>query len=234
MSLAATRRFGRPPRPPLRPWTVTFDGMVEQERQVGIDDLFKAMQPFEERVYRHRCVEAWAMTVPWSGFPMRKLVEYAKPLSSAKYVRMQTFQDPEVAPGQRQYWYPWPYVEGLTIAEATNEQRLWGPDSMASRCRNRTARRCGWSFPEIRFQVDQVDRAVHLHRPTALVVLEELQSAEYGFWANVNPKVPHPRWSQATERLLGSDERVPTQLYNGYGEFVAELYSGLKGERLYM
>jgi len=97
----------------IRPWTVVFDGMVEEERTVDIDTLIRAM-PLEERVYRHRCVEAWAMTVPWSGFQMSHLVDYARPLSGARYVRMETFQD-DSAPGFRQFWYPWPYVEGLTM-----------------------------------------------------------------------------------------------------------------------
>ena len=104
----------------LRPWTMKIDGMVEAPREIGLDDLIR-MMPLEERLYRHRCVEAWSMAIPWSGFPFAKLVELAKPLSSAKYVRMETFLDPSVAPGQKQSWYPWPYVEGLTIAEATNE-----------------------------------------------------------------------------------------------------------------
>src|SRR5260370_11732051 len=104
----------------LRPWTVKIDGMVEKPQAIGLDDLLRKM-PLEERLYRHRCVEAWSMAIPWAGFPFAKLVELAKPLSSAKYVRMETFLDPAIAPGQKQSWYPWPYVEGLTIAEATNE-----------------------------------------------------------------------------------------------------------------
>ena len=105
---------------PIRPWTVTIGGMVEKPMQIGIDDLLAKM-PLEERVYRHRCVEAWSMAVPWSGFPMKKLVEMARPLSDAKYVKMTTFENIKVAIGQRESWYPWPYVEGLTIEEATNE-----------------------------------------------------------------------------------------------------------------
>src|SRR6516164_10626735 len=104
----------------LRPWTIKIDGMVEKPQEVGIDDLIRKM-PLEERLYRHRCVEAWSMAIAWSGFPLAKLVQLAAPLSSAKYVRMETFLDTSVAPGQRQSWYPWPYVEGLTIAEAANE-----------------------------------------------------------------------------------------------------------------
>src|SRR5205814_7701017 len=104
----------------IRPWNVVLDGMVEKPLTIGFDDLVRKM-PLEERLYRHRCVEAWSMAVPWSGFPMKALVDLAKPLGSAKYVEMQTFMDPKMAPGQRQFFYPWPYTEGLTIAEATNE-----------------------------------------------------------------------------------------------------------------
>src|SRR5262245_30404366 len=104
---------------PIRPWTVTIDGQVEQPLTLAIDDLLKKM-PLEERLYRHRCVEAWSMAVPWSGFPLKALVDLARPLSAAKYLRMETFMNPEVAEGQRASWYPWPYIEGLTIAEATN------------------------------------------------------------------------------------------------------------------
>src|SRR6187431_2994730 len=100
----------------IRPWTIKIDGMVEKPFEIGIDDLVRKF-PIEERLYRHRCVEAWGMAVPWSGFPMAKLVELAKPLSSATYVRMETFLDKSIAPGQKQSWFPWPYVEGLTIPE---------------------------------------------------------------------------------------------------------------------
>jgi sulfoxide reductase catalytic subunit YedY len=105
---------------PIRPWTVTIDGMVEKPLTIGIDDLLAKM-PLEERLYRHRCVEAWSMTVPWSGFAMKALVDFAKPLSSAKYVQMTSFQNPDVAEGQQANWYPWPYIEGLTMAEATTD-----------------------------------------------------------------------------------------------------------------
>ena len=110
---------------PLRPWTVRIDGMVERPFDIGIDDLLRKMQ-LEERLYRHRCVEAWSMAVPWSGFPLRALVDLAAPLASAKYVKMVTFENSEVAGGQRANWYPWPYVEGLTIEEATHELAFLG------------------------------------------------------------------------------------------------------------
>ena len=220
-------------RLPIRPWQVRIEGMVEKPFTIDIDDLLKRM-PLEERLYRHRCVEAWSMAVPWSGFPMKALVDFAKPLSSTKYLQMETFHDPAVAPGQRQSWYPWPYVEGLTIAEATNELAflvtgIYGkPLPRQNGAPLRLAVPWKYGFKSIKSIVRFVftDK-----RPKSF--WEGLNSSEYGFWANVNPNVPHPRWSQATERVLGTDERVPTRIYNGYGEFVADLYQGKDNERLF-
>ena len=219
---------------PIRPWTVTLDGMVEKPIEIGIDDLLAKM-PLEERLYRHRCVEAWSMAVPWSGFPLRALVEFAKPLASAKYVKMVSFLDPKNAPGQKARWYPWPYIEGLTIAEATNELAfmatgLYGkpmPKQNGAPLRLAVPWKYGFKSTKglVRFEFTD-------ERPVSF--WEEIQGKEYGFWANVNPEVPHPRWSQETERVLGRSERVPTLLYNGYGEFVASLYEGMEGERLFM
>jgi methionine sulfoxide reductase catalytic subunit len=218
----------------VRPWTVTLGGMVEQEQTLDVDDLLRKM-PLEERVYRHRCVEAWSMAVPWSGFPLRALVELARPLGSAKYLRMETFLDPETASGQKQFWYPWPYVEGLTMAEATHElafiaSGLYGkPIAPQNGAPLRLAVPWKYGFKSIKSIVrftftDQ--------RPKSF--WEEIQGTEYGFWANVNPEVPHPRWSQAEETPLGSSTKVPTVLFNGYGEFVADLYKGLESEPLFM
>ena len=218
----------------IRPWSVTFDGLVEEERTVDIDTLIRAM-PLEERLYRHRCVEAWSMAVPWSGFPMSALVDYARPLGSARYVRMETFEDSDIAPGQRQFWYPWPYIEGLTIEEATNELAfmvtgMYGrpvPKQNGAPLRLAVPWKYGFKSTKsiVRFTFTE-------ERPVSF--WEELAPQEYGFWANVNPDVPHPRWSQATERVLGTNERVPTLLYNGYQEFVGYLYAGLEDEPLFM
>ena len=188
---------------PIRPWTVAIDGMVEKPVTIGIDDLLAKM-PLEERLYRHRCVEAWSMTVPWSGFALKALVEFAKPQSGAQYVQMTSFENPDVAEGQQANWYPWPYIEGLTMAEATNDLAFLVTGAY------------GKPVPK------QNGAPLRLATPW-----------KYGFWANVNPEVPHPRWSQAYERVLGSDERVPTLLFNGYGEYVAGLYKDLQNERLY-
>jgi methionine sulfoxide reductase catalytic subunit len=217
----------------LRPWTVKIDGMVSEPIEIGLDDLLAKM-PLEERLYRHRCVEAWSMAIPWSGFPMAKLIELAQPLSSAKYVKMETFLDREVASGQRASWYPWPYVEGLTMAEATNELAFlvtgaYGkPVSKSQGAPLRLAVPWKYGFKSIK-------SITHFtftdQRPRTF--WEALQASEYGFWANVNPQVPHPRWSQASEELIGIGERRPTLLFNGYAEYVAPLYQGLESERLW-
>ncbi|HVJ54749.1 MAG TPA: protein-methionine-sulfoxide reductase catalytic subunit MsrP [Aliidongia sp.] len=218
---------------PIRPWAVKLDGMVEKEQTLGIDDLLKRVQ-LEERLYRHRCVEGWSMAVPWTGFPLKALVDIAKPLSGAKYLRMETFMNPDIAPGQTQFFYPWPYVEGLTMAEATNELAflvtgMYGkpvPKQDGAPIRLVTPWKYGFksikSIVRFSFVAD---------RPKSY--WQALQSSEYGFWANVNPEVPHPRWSQATERVLGTNERRPTLLYNGYAEQVASLYADMKGERIF-
>jgi sulfoxide reductase catalytic subunit YedY len=218
----------------VQPWTITIDGLVEKEQTLAVDDLLKRM-PLEERVYRLRCVEAWSMAVPWSGFPLKALVDLAQPLGSARCLRMETFQDPDVASGQRQFWYPWPYIEGLTMAEATHELAfiatgLYGkPMPKQNGAPLRLAVPWKYGFKSIK---SIVRFTFTEERPRSF--WEEIQGNEYGFWANVNPEVPHPRWSQANEEPLGLGRKVPTVIYNGYGEFVADLYKGLEAEPLFM
>lgn len=218
----------------LRPWTVTIDGLVEKPLTLDAEELIRRM-PLEERIYRHRCVEAWSMIVPWTGFPLRALVELARPLAAAKYLRMETFMEPDTAPGQRQFWYPWPYVEGLTIAEATHELAfiatgLYGePLAKQNGAPIRLVVPWKYGFKSIK---SIVRFTFTEERPRTF--WQEVVPHEYGFWANVNPEVPHPRWSQAQERLLGTGEMVPTLLFNGYAEWVAGLYRGLEGEALFM
>jgi sulfoxide reductase catalytic subunit YedY len=218
----------------IRPWAIKIDGMVDKAMTVDIDDLLKRM-PLEERLYRHRCVEAWSMAVPWSGFPLAALVAMAKPLGSAKYLKMTTFQDPGMAPGQNQFFYPWPYVEGLTMAEATNELSFMVTGMYGKPVPKQDGAPLRLAIPW-KYGFKSVKSIVHFEftdkRP--LSYWEQLAANEYGFWANVNPEVPHPRWSQETERMLGSDKRVPTLMWNGYGEYVAAIYDGLKGEKLFM
>ncbi len=218
---------------PIRPWTVKIDGMVEKPMEVGIDDFIRKMT-LEERTYRHRCVEAWSMAIAWTGFPFRKLVDFARPLGSAKFVEMQTFNNPKVAPGLRQSWYPWPYIEGLTIAEATNEVCFLATGCYGHPIDKQHGAPLRLTVPW-KYGFKSIKSIVRFtftdKRPKGM--WEALQPSEYGFWANVNPKVPHPRWSQATEELIGTGERRPTLLFNGYGEYVADIYKGLEKERLW-
>ena len=215
-------------------WTIKIDGMVEKEMTIGIEDLIAKM-PIEERIYRHRCVEAWSMVVPWIGFPLSALVKAAGPLSGAKYVQFQTFQDPDTARGQRQHWYPWPYTEGVTMAEATNDLSLMVVGAYGKVLHKPFGAPIRLHLPwKYGFKhIKSIDRITFTDkRPVSF--WEELQAKEYGFWANVNPEVSHPRWSQASERVLGSDERIPTLLFNGYGDEVASLYTDNDaGERLW-
>jgi sulfoxide reductase catalytic subunit YedY len=217
-----------------RPWAVTFDGMVEEEKTVDIDTLIRSMQ-LEERVYRHRCVEAWSMVIPWTGFPLSALVDFARPLGSAKYVVFQTFEDPDMAPGQSQFWYPWPYTEGVTMAEAENDLGFIVTGTYGKPMANQFGAPLRLHLPwKYGFKSIKSIVRVTLTDEKPMTFWEELVPSEYGFWANVNPEVDHPRWSQATERVLGTNDRIPTELYNGYAEQVAGLYEGMEGERLFL
>ncbi|MED6311404.1 MAG: protein-methionine-sulfoxide reductase catalytic subunit MsrP, partial [Pseudomonadota bacterium] len=215
----------------------TFDGLVEKQMAVDFDTLIRHM-PLEERLYRFRCVEAWSMAIPWSGFPMKALVDFAKPLSGAKYVVMETAQQKENMPGLKQFWYPWPYTDGLTIEEATHELAfiatgMYGkPIPRQNGAPLRLAVPWKYGFKNIKSLV----RFTFTDKQP-VGYWEKIQGKEYGFWANVNPKVDHPRWTQSSERVLGSEKRVPTLLFNGYAEEVAGLYAGMEkklGKRLFM
>lgn len=178
------------------------------------------------------------MVVPWTGFPLKDLVALSKPLSAAKYVRLETFLNPEMAPGQQPSFLaasmPWPYVEGLTIAEAANDLAFmvtgaYGKPvakSMGAPIRLHLPWKYGFKSIKSIVRFSFTDK-----RPKGM--WEALQPSEYGFWANVNPQVPHPRWSQASEEIIGTGERKPTLLFNGYSEYVADLYKGLDSERLW-
>ena len=218
----------------IRPWTVKIDGLVEKPIEIGIDDLIRKMT-LEERTYRMRCVEAWSMAIAWTGFPVAKLVDFARPLGSAKYLRMETFMDPKMAPGQRQRWYPWPYIEGLSMAEATNDLAFLATGAYGHPMVKQHGAPLRLAVPW-KYGFKSIKSIVRFsfteERPKGM--WESLQAAEYGFWANVNPAVAHPRWSQATEEVIGTGERRPTLLFNGYGEYVADIYKGMEGsERLW-
>ena len=215
------------------PWTVTIDGMVEKEIKIDAHDLIRQM-PLEERLYRHRCVEAWSMAVPWSGFPLKALLDFARPLGSAKYLKMETFVDSDVASGQRAFWYPWPYVEGLRMDEAQNELAFIATGLYGKPIPKQNGAPLRLVVPW-KYGFKSVKSVVRFHFTDEMPVSfwMEVQGSEYGFWANVNPGVPHRRWSQAEERLIGTDERRPTLIYNGYGEQVAHLYEGMPQKKLF-
>ena len=184
------------------------------------------MGKIEERIYRHRCVEAWAMTLPWSGFEFSKLIDFAKPLHNAKYVRIETFFDPKIARGQKQSWYPWPYVEGLTIQEAYNPLSFIATGIYGKNLPKQNGAPLRLVLPwKYGFKSIKSIRKISFTDVKPISFWEQLQPNEYGFWANVNPNVRHPRWSQQNEKLIGDEiDIVPTKIFNGYGEYVAHLY----------
>jgi sulfoxide reductase catalytic subunit YedY len=209
-----------------RPWTIEITGRVEKPFTLDVETLVKRI-PIEERLYRHRCVEAWAMAVPWSGLPMRDFIALAKPLGSARYLRMVSFHQPKQAPGvASQSWYPWPYFEALRLDEATNELALLGTGiyghplikQHGAPLRLVTPWKYGYKSIKsiVRFEFTEKQPQTFWN---------QVAPDEYGFLSNVNPAAPHPRWSQAREKLIGTGREVPTQPFNGYGEYVARLYS---------
>lgn len=208
------------------PWTVEVTGLVSKPRVYEVDELLRRF-PLEERLYRHRCVEAWAMAVPWTGFPLKAFIDFVQPTSKAKFVRFVSFNKPEEAPGMReQSWYPWPYFEGISMAEATNELAMlvtgvFGhelPRQMGAPMRLVVPWKYGYKSIKSIVKIEFTDK-----QPATF--WNTLAPNEYGFVSNVDPKVPHPRWSQAYERMIIDGERRPTLPYNGYGEFVAYLYA---------
>jgi len=211
----------------VSPWRITIDGLVARDMTLDVDELIRRM-PLEERLYRLRCVEAWSMTIPWTGFPLAELVKFAEPTSGARYLRMETFMDAEVAPGQTQPWNPWPYVEGLALEEATNELALIAVGTYGHTALKQHGAPLRLVVPW-KYGFKSIKSIVRFtftdERPVSF--WEELQGTEYKFWANVNPEVPHPRWSQAEEEILHTGETVPTRIYNGYAEQVAYLYKDM-------
>lgn len=213
------------------PWTLTIDGDVETPITMDIDTLMNRM-PMQERVYRHRCVEAWSMVVPWVGFPLKDLVAMAAPLSKARYVRFETFFDTDTAPEQKASWYPWPYTEGITINEATNDLAMIVVGAYGKVLHKQFGAPLRLHLPwKYGFKSIKSISKITFTTRKPKSFWETLNGREYGFWANVNPEVDHPRWSQATEKPLGQNDRIPTQLFNGYGEQVAGMYAGMEGDR---
>lgn len=211
----------------IDPWKLKVTGLVNNPKTYDIDDLVRRF-PLEERLYRFRCVETWAMAVPWTGFPFSRLIEEVDPKPEAKYIRLVTVYRPDEMPGIRsQPHYPWPYFEALRIDEAMNELTLmvtgiYGkpvPKQNGAPIRLITPWKYGLKSIKSIVEIEFTKK-----RPATL--WNRVAPREYGWYSNVNPKRPHPRWSQATDRLIPDGARRPTLLYNGYQEFVASLYKG--------
>ena len=220
------------------PWTVEITGLVGKPAKFDVNDLVTQMGGVEQRVYRHRCVEAWSMVIPWDGFPLAKLVALAEPKPGARFLKFTSFFDPKSAPGQREGNLEYPYVEGLRLDEATNELAfiatgIYGksiPNQNGAPLRLVTPWKYGFkgakSLAKIEFVAKQPRNTWNIMAPD-----------EYGFYANVNPHVDHPRWSQASERVIGGasvfGSRQRTLMFNGYEPQVAGLYKGLDLEKNY-
>ena len=208
------------------PWPIQISGLCEKPMTIDAAELMDTM-PLEERIYRFRCVEAWGMIVPWTGFPLSKLIEKAKPKSEAKFIRFETVNRPDQMPGIRQLPnYPWPYFEGLRMDEAMHPLTfvatgIYGkpmPKQHGAPIRLVVPWKYGYKSIKSIVKIEFIDK-----QPKTF--WETLQAKEYPFESNVNPAVPHPRWSQATERIIDTGDRVRTKPFNGYGEQVAKLYT---------
>ena len=212
------------------PWNVTISGEAEVTGTFSLEDILKP-QALEERVYRMRCVEAWSMIVPWVGFPLADLVKRFKPTSKAKYVEFKTLYDPKQMPGQRSRVLAWPYVEGLRMDEATNPLALMAVGLYGKAIPNQNGAPLRLIVPwKYGFKGIKAIVGIKFTESMPRTTWALSGPDEYGFFANVNPAVDHPRWSQATERHIGGslfDQRRPTLPFNGYGAQVASLYSGM-------
>jgi sulfoxide reductase catalytic subunit YedY len=212
---------------PTRPWTVRIDGECENPGELDVGDLM-ARFPSQERIYRLRCVEAWSMVIPWQGFPLKDLMAWVQPTSKAKFLEFTTLYDPDQMPGQRSRVLDWPYVEGLRMDEALHPLTL-----MATGLYDQTLP--GQNGAPIRLVVPWKYGFKSIKSIVRIRLVEDMPRTtwnmaaprEYGFYANVNPEVDHPRWSQARERRIGEFRRRPTLPFNGYADEVASLYSGM-------
>ena len=207
------------------PWEVEVSGLVNKPRTFNPDDFYKLM-PVEERLYRFRCVEAWAMAVPWTGFPLKALIDLVEPKSSATHIAMTTFYKPFTAQGQLAFWRPWPYTEALTLEEAANELAfmalgIYGrplPKQHGAPVRLVIPWKYGFKSIKSIVKIEVID-----YRPPTF--WNTVLPLEYSFEANVDPTIPHPRWPQAREKMIGTNTVRATRLYNGYGKYVAHLYT---------
>jgi sulfoxide reductase catalytic subunit YedY len=215
------------------PWTVEVYGLINKPTTFGMEDLLSNFTQ-EERIYRLRCVEAWSMVIPWTGFTLASLLKEVEPTSDAKYVRFETVYRPEEMPGQKSPFYPWPYQEGLRLDEAMNDLTLLATGLYGQPMPNPNGAPIRLVVPwKYGFKSIKSITKIELVAEEPSTLWSMVGPNEYGFYSNVNPEVPHPRWSQATERRVGELGRRPTLMFNGYGEQVAHLYEGMDLEKYY-
>jgi len=216
-----------------RPWAVRVDGEVNRHEVIDVDTLLHRF-PLEERVYRMRCVEAWSMVIPWVGFPLGDLLRRAEPTSRGKYVAFTTLLDPEQMPEQRQGVLDWPYVEGLRIDEAMHPLAILAVGLYGKALPNQNGAPLRLVVPwKYGFKGIKSIVRISLVESEPPTTWNLAAPNEYGFYANVNPAVDHPRWSQATERRIGEFRRRPTLPFNGYADQVASLYAGMDLRRYF-
>ena len=210
-----------------RPWSLSVEGLVGKPARFEIDDLLKRF-PLEDRIYRLRCVEAWSMVIPWVGFPLAALLKQVDPLGSAKFVEFKTLLDPSQMPGQRREVLDWPYIEGLRLDEAMHPLTLLAVGLYGEVLPNQNGAPIRLVVPwKYGFKSIKSIVSIRLTEKAPITSWMKAGPSEYGFFANVNPDVDHPRWSQAKERPIGSFFKKPTLLFNGYANEVASMYSGL-------
>jgi len=219
-----------------RPWSIEIEGHAETTGTVNLEDFVKPFE-LEERIYRMRCVEAWSMVIPWVGIPLAAVLKRFKPTSNAKYVTFETAYRPEQMPGQRARVLDWPYREGLTIAEAMNPLTILAVGVYGEVLPNQNGAPLRLVVPwKYGFKGIKSIVKIGFSEKQPKTSWEMANSREYGFYANVNPEVDHPRWSQARERRIGAGffaDKIPTQMFNGYAEHVAHLYDGLDLQKNY-
>ncbi len=214
------------------PWAVEVGGLVRTPKTFGLEDLLNF--PHEERIYRLRCVEAWSMVIPWQGFELRHLLEAVEPMASAKYVRFETVYRPEEMPGLNAPYYPWPYSEGLRLDEALHPLTILATGLYGQAMPNQNGAPIRLVVPwKYGFKSIKSIVKIELTEEEPATLWSAIAPNEYGFYANVNPQVDHPRWSQATERRIGEFSRRETLMFNGYAEQVAGLYDGMDLAKYY-
>lgn len=214
---------------PTDPWTIEVTGLVHKPLKLGLEDILRRF-PQEERIYRLRCVEGWSMVIPWQGFPLRNLLLLAEPKREARFVRFVSLYNPQVYPNQRAMAsvFPWPYTEGLRLDEAMHPLTILATGLYGKPLPPQNGAPVRLVVPwKYGFKSAKAIVRIELVAEQPATFWNTISPHEYGFYANVNPEVPHPRWSQATERRIGELGRRPTLLFNGYAEQVAHLYAGM-------